>query len=395
MWRLGFFFHEMAFGLLSVFIPLYIVTMGGSLLEIGIMTSAALFLSIPASFFWGYICDRTRHYKAYILLSFASLSAFLYFFTLVRSVHVFMVLYIVMAVFHVAHEAPKNVLIAEHYPREEWEKSYSVYEAFTEVGWLIGLFTGSFSAALGIQPHLTLLLCSVLNLAAFVSSIFLVADPILIFERRLVGIEKTLDFTVRGLHVASKVLDGFGLNESVRKERFLAVGIALTLFSLATSMFFTPLPIFLSQKLALSSGIVFIVYMLNSGGTIAGYTLVALRGPLEKSKTAIRRVVLLRGSLIFLLALSLNLSVYPELVTALTLILLGFAYGVYHILALSLSMEMIPEGMTGLFDVLVGAGAASGSFIGPFIAQTMGYLSEFMLSGVFFFLAYVAIRFFS
>jgi hypothetical protein len=50
MWRLGFFFHEIAFGLLSVFIPLYVVTpaIGGSLVDLGIMTSAALLFSIPA-----------------------------------------------------------------------------------------------------------------------------------------------------------------------------------------------------------------------------------------------------------------------------------------------------------------------------------------------------------
>jgi MFS family permease len=61
MWRLGFFFHEMSFGLLSVFIPLYVVTIGGSLVHIGIMSAIALFLAIPSSFFWGYACDRTRH----------------------------------------------------------------------------------------------------------------------------------------------------------------------------------------------------------------------------------------------------------------------------------------------------------------------------------------------
>src|SRR3972149_2981575 len=107
MWRLGFFFHEMAFGLLSVFIPLYVVTpaVGGSLVDIGIMTSLALFLSIPASFFWGYICDKTRRYKLYILLSFISAAIILYLFTFATNVVVFIILYVVMSMLHVAHEA--------------------------------------------------------------------------------------------------------------------------------------------------------------------------------------------------------------------------------------------------------------------------------------------------
>ena len=118
VWRLGFFFHEMAFGLLSIFIPLYVVkTLGGSLVDLGIMVAAALLFSIPASFFWGYICDKTRRYKIYILLSFISATIIIYVFTLTASIIVFIILYVTMAMLHVAHEAPKNVLIAEHYSR--------------------------------------------------------------------------------------------------------------------------------------------------------------------------------------------------------------------------------------------------------------------------------------
>ena len=45
MWRLGFAFHEMASGLLSVFLPLYIVAIDGAnaLLDIGIMSAVACF----------------------------------------------------------------------------------------------------------------------------------------------------------------------------------------------------------------------------------------------------------------------------------------------------------------------------------------------------------------
>jgi len=124
MWRLGFFFHEIAFGLLSVFIPLYMVSppIGGSLVDLGIITSIALFSAIPASFLWGYICDKTRRFKLYILLSFISATVILYLFTFATNVLTFIILYAAMSMLHVAHEAPKNVLIAEHYSRAEWGK---------------------------------------------------------------------------------------------------------------------------------------------------------------------------------------------------------------------------------------------------------------------------------
>ena len=125
MWRLGFFFHDMAFGLLTVFIPLYVVVfkntsiLGGPLLALGVMTSIAIFCSIPASFLWGYLCDKTRHYKIFILLSFFSIAVLLFLMTLpfAQNLIVFVILYVVMQMLHVAHESPKNVLVTEHYSR--------------------------------------------------------------------------------------------------------------------------------------------------------------------------------------------------------------------------------------------------------------------------------------
>jgi len=392
MWRLGFFFHETAFGLLSVFIPLYVVTLGGSLVDIGIMTSVALFSAIPASLFWGFICDRTRRYKLYILLSFISAAIFLYLFTFTTSISLFTILYVIMAALHVAHEAPKNILIAEHYSREDWEKSYASYEGFTEIGWLLGLLLGFLVSILGFTSNFTLLLCSGLNLVAFILSIFLVTDPMLIFERRLVSIEKKIDYTSRGVWAASKVLDGTPLREKFRGESFLAFAVGIVLFSLASSIFFTPLPIFFSKQLALPPSMVFVIYMLNSGGAVAGYFFARNRTISTEEKVQMRRTVLFRSALVFLLVAFIQVAIYRTLFVGAILVLMGFAYALYYVFMISLSMELIPAGRTGIFDVLVGLGAACGSFLGPLLAETLGFLPQFLIASAIFFLAYVALR---
>ena len=397
MWRLGFFFHEIAFGLLSVFIPLHVVTpaIGGSLVDLGIMTSAALLFSIPASFVWGYICDRTRRYKRYILLSFMSATVILYLFTFATDVVMFIILYVIMAIFHVAHEAPKNILIAEHYSREDWGKSYALYEGFTEIGWLIGLLVGLFASTIALSSNHILFLCSGLNLVAFVLSIFLVADPLLIFERRLVSIEKKIDYTDRGVRTVSRLMDGLSLREKFRSENFFAFGIGLTLFSLASSLFFTPLPIFFSKELTFPTNMVFMVYMLSSGGAVAGYFLAGRKSTSPNAKSYMRRMVLLRSVLVFALVVIVNFAVSTALLASVILVFMGFAFAFYYILTLSLSMELISIGRTGLFDALVGLGAAIGSFLGPFFAEMLGFLPQFLIAGVIFFLAYVVLKIFT
>jgi len=397
MWRLGFFFHEMAFGLLSVFLPLYVISIHGSLLDIGIMTSVALFLAIPASFFWGYICDKTRRYKRYILISFLASTVILYLFTLSTSVTVLILLYAIMSIVHIAHEPPKNVLIAELYSRKDWERSFAFYEGLTEVGWLIGLVLGFFASTYGVSQVDTLFLCSALNLVAFFASVALVADPLLIFERGLVSIEKSVDFAYRGVSLASKAWGGAWTNGGLRKENVVAFGGGLVLFSLATSLLFTPMPVFIDSiatAAALPSGIVFAIFVLNSGGAVAGYFWARNRSNSEASKRNLTKVVLLRSFLAFLL-IGFAATTYTVALSTIILILLGFAYALFLVYTLSLSMELIPAGKAGLFNVLVGIGSAGGSFVGPVLAQTMGFQYAFAAAGLIFFLAYVSFKAFS
>jgi len=405
MWRLGFFFHEIAFGLLTVFIPLYLVAfndtsvLGGPLVALGIMTSVAIFASIPASFLWGYLCDKTRHYKAFILLSFLSSAIILFLMTLpfAKNILLFVALYVVMQVLHISHEAPKNVLIAEHYSRDDWEKSYGFYEGLTEIGFIVGLVIGlvltlglfSFTATLSsaVLATYTLYLCSGLSIVAFILSVALVADPLMIFERRLVGIERKIDFAYRGVQSY-----GLGWNGSVKQQSFLGFAFAIVMFSLASSIFFTPLPVYLKEIFGGQESMVYVAYILNSVGATAGYFLIRNRARSMNLREQMPRFVLLRSLLIFGLVGVIELALYPTIMTGVFLVFIGFAYAMYYIMMLSLSMELIPQGKSGFFDGLVGLGAGIGSFLGPFLAANLNYLPTFIIAGIAFLFAFVSLK---
>jgi MFS family permease len=408
MWRLGFFFHDMAFGLLTVFIPLYVVVfrntsiLGGPLLALGVMMSIAIFCSIPASFLWGYICDATRHYKVFILLSFASIAIILFLMTLpfAQNLIFFVALYVVMQVLHVAHESPKNVLVTEHYSRKDWESAFGFYEGLTEIGTIIGLAIGLFlfafisTISFSVLSTYTLYICSALSVVAFVLALALIADPLIIFERRLVSIEKKLEYTHRGVEGSSRLMDGLPWHGSLKQDSFAAFALAIVLFALATSLFFTPLPIFLNEGLHLPMSIVYFAYILNSSGATAGYFLIRRRAQSMNIRKQMPRFVLLRSLLIFLLVGIIWFAFSPAILTGILLIFIGFAYAMYYIMMLSLSMEVIPSGKVGFFDGLVGLGAAIGAFLGPFLAFHLNYLPMFVITAVIFLVAYVTLKLF-
>jgi MFS family permease len=395
MWRLGFFFHEMGFGLLSIFLPLYLVKINpaNGLFYVGVITAIALFAAIPASFFWGYLCDKTRHYKRYILLAFLASAVLLYLFAFTTDIALLIVIYAVMSIFHVAHEAPKNILISELYSHQDWEKNFAFYEGFTEVGTLIGLLLGFFASYFGVSAVNTLFLIAGLNFIAFVLSAIFVVDPPMIFERSLVSIEKTVDFASHGVFLASRMIDGTGLREKLRRENITAFSFGLVLFSLATSILFTPMPVFVSR--IAPAEFVFAIYILNSGGAIGGYALAGKRSQEPTGKAHIAGLVLFRSLLAFILLAALSLSSFDLLLTTGILAVMGFLFAVFMVTILALSMELIPAGKVGLINVLIGLGGAFGSFIGPFIAQVSGFLQVFVVAGAIFFAAFVFFKIFA
>jgi len=397
MWLLGFFLHEMAFGLLSIFLPLYVTgTVGGTLVDVGIMVSLATFLAIPFSFFWGYLCDKTRRYKLFILMSFSSITVLLYFFTLTINIALLIFLFALVAIVHVAHEPPKNILIAESYSRQDWEKTFASYELLTELGWLIGLFLGFFMSSYGLGGALILLLCSFLNLVAFLSSAIFIADPLFIFERGLASMERTLNFAQRGITLALGASEGLIVEDKLKSESLSAFCAGLVLFSLATSILFTPLPIFFSEDLAIAPSFVFAIFVMNSGGGCIGYFFARNKVELNGRRGTVKIIALIRGLLALLLTTAiLYVSVSTMLMAIAILIFMGFAYALFLIFTLSISMELLPQGKAGLFNVLVGIGGATGCFIGPLMVASFSFFHVFLVSSLTFFLSYLAFKIFA
>ena len=394
----------MAYGLLSVFIPMYIVTSGaiggldGNLMDLGLIVGLSVVCTIPASYFWGWICDRMRRYKIFILLSFLSSAIILFILTFpfARNIAVFAALYILMNVLHIAHESPKNVLVAENYSHDQWGRAYAVYEGLTEIGLIIGLglgfFTFTATVSFGMNAMYSFYVCSILSFVAFLLSLFFIADPLMNMERRLVGMENKLDYAHRGFDTLSKMWRGNMDTSGFRQTRFLGFGLAILFFSLATSVFYTPLPVFFTDYLGLDPSSVFIVYVLGSIGATSGYFYIRTRAFGGNAKSRISRMILLRSFFIFLIVAVVGLSFNSLALSGLMLIGLGFAFAIYSILMLCNSMALVPEGKSGIIDVLAGLGAASGAFLGPFLADVLGYLPAFLIASVLFLVAFICIK---
>lgn len=393
-WLIGFVFYKIGFGLLSVLLPLYITqTSQGNIVVWGIFTATATFLAIPFAFIWGYLCDATQRYRFFILMSFAAVTLLLYIFSLTTSLLLLGVLYSLIVVFEVAHEPSKNVLIAETYSRSEWGKGFANYEGWTELGWVIGLLLGFILAALSFSNSMMLLISVFFSLMSFLASAILVMDPALIFERGLVSMEKSISVVQRGAILLSKADSDPQALGQFKQENAFALCIGMVLFALATSMFFTPLPIFFKTTLALQTSTVFMLFVINSSSCFLGYLRIQRQVSMLEGNKPLKRVALLRSGLVLLPIFAVASPFYGAMALLITvLVAMGVVFASYSISLLSLSMEVIPQGKAGLFTALVGTGSALGCFLGPLIAGNLGFQYTFITSAACFLLSFLAFK---
>jgi MFS family permease len=395
---IGFIFHKISFGLLSVLLPLYLTQAisGGTLPVWGLITSIATFIAIPFSFLWGYLCDATRRYRFFILLSFSAVTSLLYLFSVTTDLLLLGIVYVFIAVFQVAFVPSKNVLIAENYSHRDWKHGFAYYAALTESGWLAGLFLGFLLTLWGFSSATLLTICIALSFLSFMLSAIFVTDPALIFERGLVAIERSFSLVQRGVDLLSRL--NFDRHDSgeLTRENVYALCFGLMFFSLATSMFITPLPIFFATSLTLPTSTVFALFLVNSLGCLIGYVLMKRNHNNIKETSTTTWASLLRGILVFALLLVGYLSfTWAILLSILVLALSGFVYALYSVSVLSLSMEVIPRGKTGLFTALLGAGSGIGCLTGPIIAENFGFSYAFIASATCFLISYVAFKIFT
>ena len=394
----GFIFHKISFGLLSVLLPIYITQSisGGNLPVWGLIAAIATFVAIPFSFLWGYLCDITRRYRFFILLSFASVTSLLYVFSVTTDLLLLGIVYVFIAVFQVAYEPPKNVLIAENYSHRDWKHGFANYASLTEVGWLTGLFLGFLMTLWGFSSVTLLTICIVLSFASFVLSAIFVAEPALSFERGLVTIERSFSLIHRGVDLLARLnFDRYDSGELTRENVF-SLCFGLVFFSLATSIFITPLPIFFASSLVLPTSTVFALFLLNSLGCLIGYVLMKRNHDNIKETSTITRVAFLRGILVFALLVVGYLSFAWSIVLSISVLAFsGFVYALYSVSVLSLSMEVIPRGKTGLFTALLGTGSGIGCLTGPMIAENFGFSYTFIVSTTCFIISYAAFKIFA
>jgi MFS family permease len=404
-WGLGY----AAVGAASLLVPLYAIDLGAGALLVSLIAATAAFAGVPGAILWGRLVSQTHRRRPFILVALGLTSAVLALTPVLSSAWTVLAANALLW-FVVAAAAPVlNLVVVEGHQRHEWPVRFGLLNKYQGYGWLAGLvvgaaWTGVAGSVFGLSPLVAKRLFFVgagltALLGAFVVYLRYPERP-RITERRFVRVLRHVqqngfggDRSTRAVPFGpGRVYWGlrsirFG-DDAVRRlrsrfsdplVRYLA---AATLFFAGFSVFFGPLPAFLTD-VGYSTDQVFVLFVVSAAASAVTYAPV---GTLAARIDALRlqtSALVSRAVLFPLVAVVAGVVAPPGgLVLVGTLFAaIGVSWAVIAVTATGLVTTLAPEPVRsealGAYTALGSLGGGVGSAVGGVVAGSVGYVTAF------------------
>ncbi|AGB32886.1 major facilitator superfamily protein [Natrinema pellirubrum DSM 15624] len=287
-WGLG----SVAFGGASLLIPLYIVQLGASPVQLGLLAATAAAVGAPGAIAFGRAADRVDRRRLLVLATLAGVAGSLAAIPFLRSITAVIAANAVLWLLVSSIGPVLTMLVVDDAPESAWSERIGLVNSYQGYGWAGGLVLGTVWPVVGSRllaaGAVTRALFWLLAACAAVSAI-LAARTLprpapsahVTGDRAARRIGRLLATSSRGVKGATFALSPARLYWTTRgiDPRRLATRFdpALTTYFVAGLFFFTgsaafwaPLPLFLTD-LGFDSGRVFACYLASSLGSAACY----------------------------------------------------------------------------------------------------------------------------
>jgi DHA1 family multidrug resistance protein-like MFS transporter len=396
-WFYAFIPHKLGSGLTSTLLPLYVVqVIGGSVADVGRVTSLTALAGVPGSILWGNLSDRLGRRRPFLLMGFLGFSLATLLIGLGQSLAAILVLSALGGVLGAAIGPIASAAVLDEASQDQWPERLGRFNQIGGWSFVAGLVTGTIWLSLlpgrwGTAPAmrgLFLLAGGVALLSLIMTVLWLPEPPTVQFRRQfhpiLVGrlavsvVERVLFYPPRMLYF---VLRPAFLGE-VRGHLKNTLGryyLCSFLLFLAINVGFVPFPIFLTDVLGASNAQVFLISLIKSTVDALFYVPMGRvmrrrRGIGLQAQAAAVRVGIL--GLYGLLALVRPGSA-GLIVVGLVHTLTGVTWAAIAVSGTTAVAGLAPKELEGramgLYNAVIGAAGIAGSLAGGHLAQAFGY----------------------
>jgi MFS family permease len=371
--------------LFLTFLPLYILELGGNVIDVGTTTSAYFFSLIPGAIFWGYIIDRFPHRKSYIVFSYFGMGAILvaiYFFNSLPFLSLFLFLYGLIW----SPSVPcAYFILMKKFSKDLWPNIIAKLSYIASIGTIIGLIIG-FSWTMFFDLKILIIIGAVFS---FLSSALI---QVMVNEGPEIANETVLSGTKNNNKASSdsNVSRAKSIHQFARMLRLMFFGNAVFLyfsafiFNLGTNIFVTSYIPSLKDAYVSDSTIFLMTLISVSAQTLVNFY-VHKSSFFEQHKMFDRmlRILALRAGS-FLAAVGIAIFFQGNVFTVSSIILysaIGVSLALYNTAISSLVLGTLSprrQGMIlGIYSALAGIFSFVGTFVSGYFSYSLNYFATF------------------
>ncbi|MDA4122461.1 MAG: MFS transporter [Thaumarchaeota archaeon] len=385
--------YSLVSGTIGTLVQIYILNLGGTVLDVGLSVTLSTAITIPASIFWGSVSDRLKRRKPIIALSFAALAGFFALFLLANTVDEVLLIFTVYSFVNSAPSTPINLLILETQEKAKWATAYADYQALAAAGQVLGLLASAIWSAY-LPVRLIVLLLSACSVLAAVIAAKLISEPPFLFEGTALG-RHYLSILQRFLTQPSGFLrtpQAFHVRGFFRSLRADFSGYlrilygSILVFYLATGL--TAVFVALLSVKGVSDSLIFVSSTINVAVTAPVFRYVGLR--LKKKNWVRDSVIALSARAVAygsigVAAYFLSGMTFFIVATVLFVIGSGISSPVYYTISQAMvydTLGVASQGSDlGIYTALTGLSGTFGALFSGYITIYAGYDTTFILSG--------------
>ncbi len=402
-WGLG----SVGFGGASLLIPLYVVQLGGTAVDLGLLAASATAVGAPGAIVFGRMADRVGHRRTLVLVTLGVVTialALVPFLTDVTAVILTNAgLWLVVA----SVSPVLTMLVVADAPEGQWSHLIGQLNKYQGYGWASGLVLGAVWPLLtrGILESSDALrsLFWLLSLCAGLAALLSVRslprprlDDGTLDRRRIRRVGRLLATTsgrVKGVTFAFSPNRLYWTTRGIEPRRFMQrLGPTMATYLAGASLFFAgfaafwaPLPLFFTSS-GFNPGQIFALYLVSSIASAISYERAGKLASEYDVRLLQSGALLLRGLLFPVIAFvgAITLLSLSLIASGLVLVLIGLTWAIIAVVGTAIVTRLAPPGvrgeMLGVHTALAAVAGGTGGLLGGWVA-TMDYLLMFAVSG--------------
>jgi MFS family permease len=382
-----------AMGGFSTLLPLYVIDIGGTVIDVGNVVSAYSLALIPASVLWGLAVDKKEKRKPFVIYSYLGITLLLGAGFFLADIVTLLFLYVCYAAISTGATPAVSVLLIESSPKKKLSVTFAKYSSLTLLGTALGTIPGTFWT-LYLPLRAYFLLCAIFSGISVILAARYLPEPEFPLERKVVAL--TQDSLVTKLRTVTMVFITIPSFEDIRSflkmmrsvfSRYLPLlYLSFFLFYTALNFFFTSYTPFLKSR-QMDDTEVFIVFSTLYIFQAAIYPVTARAcNRYGEDHVAVSAVWLRMAG--FLAALATVVLVFRgstlTVTSMMAIALIGAAFAFYNTSSSVLLFRSLAAGkqgeLLGIYSALTGIAAFVGAIISGYLSYHFGYGATFIIA---------------